>query len=117
MRNIVVRHGIYRCNGIRNVTIKRGFVRLSHLALGLILLPASGWACAVCTGANDAITRGLTVSVLFLMSMPFLIAGVIFGVLIYAQKGPRGLRLSLATIKSGIWPIKCSTLRQKEANK
>ena len=69
------------------------------------LLPAASYACSVCWGADDALAHGLNVSILFLMSMPFLIGGSIVGVLLVAQRQHKGRRRS---ILGGLIP------RQKE---
>jgi hypothetical protein len=69
---------------------------LSRLLVGLLgmtaVLPSAAWACAVCWGGDDPLGRGLNVSVLFLMSMPFLIGGSIIGILFAAQKRAQGQR-------------------------
>jgi hypothetical protein len=69
---------------------------LSRWRIGLLVVtamfPAAAWACAVCRGADDPLGRGLNVSILFLMSMPFLIGGSIIGVLFVAQKRAQGRR-------------------------
>jgi hypothetical protein len=69
---------------------------LSRLRLGFLvataMFPSAAWACAVCWGADDPLGRGLNVSILFLMSMPFLIGGSIIGVLLVAQKRAKGQR-------------------------
>ena len=69
---------------------------LSRLLVGLLgmtaMLPSVAWACAVCWGGDDPLGRGLNVSILFLMSMPFLIGGSIIGVLFVAQKRAQGQR-------------------------
>lgn len=56
-----------------------------------VLAPAITWACAVCWGGNDAMSRGLNVSIMFLMSMPFVIGGSILGVIYVAHKRAQGL--------------------------
>ena len=50
------------------------------------LLPAAAWACAVCFEGDDALARGLNMSILFLMSMPFVIFGSIFSTVYIAHK-------------------------------
>lgn len=72
--------------------VKRG-VAVSVFAMGL--LPAISHACSVCWGADDALAHGLNVSILFLMSMPFLIGGSIVGVLLVAQRQHKGRRRSI----------------------
>ena len=59
------------------------------------LLPAMSHACSVCWGADDALAHGLNVSILFLMSMPFLIGGSIVGILLVAQRQHKGRRRSI----------------------
>ena len=66
------------------------------LATVMALLPVAAWACAVCFEGDDALARGLNMSILFLMSMPFVIFGSIFGTVYIAQKraqrhGSKGL--------------------------
>ena len=60
--------------------------RIVGLATVLALLPVAAWACAVCFEGDDALARGLNMSILFLMSMPFAIFGSIFGTVYIAQK-------------------------------
>ena len=59
------------------------------------LLPALSHACSVCWGADDGLAHGLNVSILFLMSMPFLIGGSIVGILWVAQRQHKGRRRSI----------------------
>ena len=59
------------------------------------LLPVMSHACSVCWGADDALSHGLNVSILFLMSMPFLIGGSIVGILWVAQRQYKGRRRSI----------------------
>ena len=63
----------------------------------MILLPAAAWACAVCFEGDDALARGLNMSILFLMSMPFAIFGSIFGTVYIRTSAPRGVRIR-------VWP-------------
>ena len=51
--------------------------RTIGLATALTLLPVAAWACAVCFDGDDALARGLNVSILFLLSMPYAIVGAI----------------------------------------
>lgn len=67
------------------------------------LFPTGSWACAVCWGGDDALAHGMNVSILFLMSMPFLIGGAIFGILWIAYKRARGERLSSLSLKNLAW--------------
>ena len=74
---------------------QRGW-RIMGLATVIALLPVAAWACAVCFEGDDALARGLNMSILFLMSMPFAIFGSIFGTVYIAQKraqrhGSKGL--------------------------
>ena len=76
--------------------MRRPFKRIAAatvVAMGL--LPALSHACSVCWGADDALAHGLNVSILFLMSMPFLIGGSIVGVLFVAQRQHKGRRRSI----------------------
>ena len=72
--------------------VKR-IVAAAVFAMGL--LPAMSHACSVCWGADDALAHGLNVSIVFLMSMPFLIGGSIVGVLFVAQRQHKGRRRSI----------------------
>ena len=56
------------------------------LATVITLLPVAAWACAVCFEGDDALARGLNTSILFLMSMPFVIFGSIFGTVYITYK-------------------------------
>jgi hypothetical protein len=56
------------------------------LATLLALLPVAAWACTVCFAGDDALARGLNTSILFLMSMPFVIFGSIFGTVYITHK-------------------------------
>jgi hypothetical protein len=58
----------------------------------LTLLPAAAWACAVCWDGESPLARALNTSILFLMSMPFLIGGAIISTLYVAHKRARGQR-------------------------
>ncbi len=53
-----------------------------------LLSPAVAQACAVCFGssANDPFSRGISWGILFMMAMPFTIAGVIGGWLLYMYR-------------------------------
>lgn len=73
---------------------KRSSLRMLAGMLGVALWPASSWACAVCWGAEDALARSLNVSILFLMSMPFLVGGSIISVVYMAQKRTQSQRRS-----------------------
>jgi hypothetical protein len=69
------RHNLYRW-GWRTI----------GLAMVIALLPVAAWACAVCFEGDDALARGLNTSILFLMSMPFVIFGSIFGTVYITYK-------------------------------
>jgi hypothetical protein len=74
--------------------------RTIGLAPVIILLPVTAWACAVCFEGDDALARGLNMSILFLMSMPFAIFGSIFGtVYITYKRAQRRANKSLAWIQ------------------
>ena len=60
--------------------------RTTGLATVIVLLPVAAWACAVCFQGDDALARGLNTSILFLMSMPFVIFGSIFGTVYITYK-------------------------------
>ena len=70
--------------------------RIVGLATVIALLPVAAWACAVCFEGDDALARGLNMSILFLMSMPFTIFGSIFSAVYFMQRraqrqGSKGL--------------------------
>jgi hypothetical protein len=69
---------------------RRNLYRWSWRALGIAtliaVLPTAAWACAVCFEGDDALARGLNMSILFLMSMPFAIFGSIFGTVYITYK-------------------------------
>jgi predicted Na+-dependent transporter len=71
----VQRHNLYRWGW-----------RTLGLAAVIALLPVTAWACAVCFEGDDALARGLNTSILFLMSMPFVIFGSIFGTVYITYK-------------------------------
>ena len=76
--------------------MRRPFKRtVAATAVAAALLPATSYACSVCWGADDALAHGLNVSIVFLMSMPFLIGGSIVGVLFVAQRQHKGRRRSI----------------------
>ena len=54
-----------------------------------LAVPAVAWACAVCVGAS-AEDQGYFWGVLFLMAMPFLVAGSIGGWILYHYRRGRG---------------------------
>jgi len=60
--------------------------RIMGLATVMALLPVAAWACTVCFAGDDALARGLNISILFLMSMPFAIFGSIFGTVYLTYK-------------------------------
>ena len=78
--------------------------RIMGLAAVLALLPVTAWACAVCFEGDDALARGLNMSILFLMSMPFVIFGSIFGTvyLTYKRAQRRGHKRLAWTQKESI---------------
>ena len=68
----------------------------------VVLLPVASWACAVCRGADDALEHGLNVSILFLVSMPFLVGGSVIGVLYVAHKRAQGQRRADIATKNSV---------------
>ena len=60
--------------------------RLVGLTTTLALLPGAAWAHALGDEANEALARGLNMSILFLLFMPMTIVGVIFGTVYFTQK-------------------------------
>ena len=71
--------------------------RLVGLATVLAVLPVAAWAHTVGIEGDDALARGINLSILFLLSMPMAIMGVIFGTVYLAQKrAQRQVRQGLA---------------------
>src|SRR5438128_9774360 len=71
--------------------------RLVGLAAGLAVLPVAAWAHTVGIEGDAALARGFNMSVLFLLSMPVAIVGMLFGTIYLAQKrAQRQVRQSLA---------------------
>ena len=63
--------------------------RIAIAAAAIALLsPGAAHACAVCFGSspNDPFSRGITWGILFMMTMPFAVAGVIGGWLLYMYR-------------------------------
>ncbi len=60
--------------------------RIVGLATVLAVLPVATWAHTVGVEGDAALARGLNMSVLFLLSMPVAIVGVIVGTVYLAQK-------------------------------
>lgn len=60
--------------------------QIAGLTTVFTVLPVAAWACAVCWEGDDALARGLNSSILFLMSMPFIIFGSIFSTVYIAHK-------------------------------
>src|SRR2546428_10690469 len=56
------------------------------LATVLAVLPVAAWAHTVGVEGDAALARGFNMSVLFLLSMPVAIVGVIFGTVYLAQR-------------------------------
>lgn len=73
------------------------------MLLGMAMLPRAVWACAVCWGGDDGLARGMNASILFLMSMPFLIGGSIFGVIFVAYKRAQGQSWPSLVTKGVAW--------------
>jgi hypothetical protein len=67
------------------------------------MLPAAAWACPICWGGDDALAHSMNISILFLMSMPFLIGGSIIGVLFVAYKRAQGQRWPYITTQHLAW--------------
>jgi hypothetical protein len=75
---------------------QRGW-RIVGLATVMALLPVAAWACAVCFDGDDALARGLNVSILFLLSMPYVIVGALCSAVYLAhQRAQRHGRKGLA---------------------
>ena len=79
-----------------------GLSLLGALAV-IAMLPMVSWACAICWGGDDALARGMNMSILFLASMPFLIIGSIGGVLFVAYRRAQGQRWPYVTTKDLAW--------------
>jgi len=58
---------------------------LGGLVCGTVL-PVAAQACTVCWAGDDALAQGMNISILFLMSMPFVIFGSIGSTIYLAQK-------------------------------
>jgi hypothetical protein len=72
------------------------FAALLGSSLSALALPSAGIACAVCVGSS-AEDNGYFWGVLFLMSMPFTVGGVIGGWLVYAYRRSRSRSTSSST--------------------
>ena len=70
--------------------MSRWRVLMSSLAVFAVALPSFAWSCAVCWGGDEALSRGLNASVLFMMSMPFLVGGSILSAFYVAHQRARG---------------------------
>jgi hypothetical protein len=78
--------------GVRHILDNR-FTPLARgigvvVAAATLLTPAAAWACAVCFGSldNDPFSRGINWGILFMMIMPFTIAGLLGGWLFYVYR-------------------------------
>jgi hypothetical protein len=69
----------------------------------IAMLPVVSWACAICWGGDDALGRAMSMSILFLASMPFLLLGSIGGVLFVAYRRAQGRRWPYITTKDLAW--------------
>ena len=56
------------------------------LAIVIALLPVAVWAHEIGVEADEALARGLNMSIFFLLAMPMVIFGAIFGTVYVAQK-------------------------------
>jgi hypothetical protein len=70
--------------------MSRWHVLMLSVAVFAVTLPTFAWSCAVCWGGDEALSRGLNASVLFMMSMPFLVGGSILGVFYVVHQRARG---------------------------
>ncbi len=74
--------------------------RLAIVVVILIgILPVVSWACATCWGADDPLARGLNKSIIFLLSMPFLVGGSIGSILYIAHQRAEGRRWPYIAIR------------------
>jgi hypothetical protein len=69
---------------------------IGGISLLILAVPVVAQACAVCIG-SAAEDQGYFWGVLFLMAMPFLVAGSIGGWLLYQYRRPRGTALPSST--------------------
>jgi len=56
------------------------------VAAMMLVIPTVVQACSVCMGSSDELSHGINSSIIFLMAMPFSVAGSIAGVLIYSAR-------------------------------
>lgn len=77
--------------------------RAVSLTILVGLIPTAARACAVCWGGDDALARGLNASILFMISMPFLVGGSILGVIFVATQRARGQHWPYVTLKQIAW--------------
>lgn len=61
------------------------FILLSILVIGIasLFIPLSLEACPACSNLDEPIAKGFNWSVLFMMSMPFTVFGIIGGTVFY----------------------------------
>ena len=64
---------------------RRGW-RIVRLATVIASLPLAAWAHEIGAEADGALARGLNMSIFFLLAMPMVIFGAIFGTVYVAQK-------------------------------
>jgi hypothetical protein len=76
---------------------------LGGVIAAIAVLPAVAWACPVCLGGDDTLAHAMNMSILFLMSMPFLIGASIGGVLFVAYRRAQGQRWPYITTKDLAW--------------
>ncbi len=76
--------GIFRIMELRMIR----HIVLWILVIGLVIsfLPQSLEACPACKDLNEPIARGFNWSVLFMMSMPFTVFGIIGGSVFYLYR-------------------------------
>jgi hypothetical protein len=60
--------------------------RIVRLATVIALFPVAVWAHEIGVEADEALARGLNLSIFFLLAMPMVIFGAIFGTVYVAQK-------------------------------
>jgi hypothetical protein len=60
--------------------------RIVRLAIVIALLPMAVWAHEIGVEADEALARGLNLSIFFLLAMPMVLVGALFGTVYVAQK-------------------------------
>jgi hypothetical protein len=94
--------------------LRRIYFIIMAVSVTLLVHTATLWACAVCLGGeNDSLTDGFNASVLFLMTMPYLVVGSIVGGLIFTYRRALKKREKTETME----PIRQLAWNQEESGK